>query len=96
MPLIPALLLSGRTYPVRRELRSAGGVWNYEKTGYVFREQDIDQVERLAYAHNLRIDHITIDPIVFEPLEGERLWAYQREKANRKAHAKRRRNCELQ
>ena len=81
-----AIRLTGEhTYVYRREIRRAGGVWNYELMGWIFPAGKEVVARELANVHDLVTDEVEVADDTFEPLEGERLREYRQEKNNRKA-----------
>jgi hypothetical protein len=66
-----ALIITGNTYPHRRELRAAGCLWSYDRRAYVARPAE--NIRALAERFELIIETGTVDPIELEPATGERL-----------------------
>ncbi len=68
-----AYLVTGKIYPVRRELRAAGGLWSRDQMGYLFCVEGMSRAVRLIERAGLAADD------AFNPLTREALRAYRQE-----------------
>ena len=64
---VPAVLLSGNTYTVRRECAAAGGRWSHERGGYLWSVDQRETAERLADIHDLVCTDAAVLPAELEP-----------------------------
>lgn len=81
-----ALLITGDTYPNRRELRGAGCVWSRDEGGYLVPLDKAEAARALvASLPKLKADEIEADDSVFVPLEGDALRAYRQDRQDRRA-----------
>lgn len=64
---VAAVLLTGRTYPLRRELAAAGGRWHREHDGYLWPIAQRETAERLAEAHGLDAETLDVAPAELAP-----------------------------
>ncbi|KAF2989307.1 DUF3560 domain-containing protein (plasmid) [Methylocystis sp. MJC1] len=79
-----AYLVTGKTYPVRRELRAAGGLWSRDRMGYLFRVEDMARAAPLIERARLGAGELEIADDAFEPLTGEALRAYRQDRQERR------------
>jgi hypothetical protein len=83
--MIPAVLITGKTYPVRREIKALGGKWSPDNEGWVLPESQHEAAKALVERHGLDIDTTEVDPIELERPTGERLRAIRQAKLDRRA-----------
>lgn len=81
--MLTALLITGNTYPFRRELRAAGCLWNRGRGGYLCAAAGGAAAAALAADHGLLVEEIDADPAELAPLEGEALRAYRQDRKDR-------------
>lgn len=79
-----AYLVTGKTYPVRRELRAAGGLWSRDQMGYLFRVEDMARAAPVIERARLGAGELEIADDAFEPLAGEALRAYRQDRQERR------------
>jgi Domain of unknown function (DUF3560) len=86
-----AVLITGNTYPVRRELRGLGAVWSEQEKGYLIHSGNNESIdaakllaERVKGQHKLTFDTTDVPASAFERLSGEDLRAYRQQKLTRK------------
>ena len=75
-----AVLITGTTYPHRRELRSLGCLWNRDREGYLIAEEKAERALAYALGVGLCVDHIVVEPEDLEPLTGDALRAYRQDR----------------
>lgn len=78
-----AILITGNTYPHRRELRSAGAIFDYDEKGYVA-GSDNEAVKKAAEAAGLDIEDYEASEEQLSPATGERLRDLRQDKIDRK------------
>lgn len=80
-----AALVTGATYPLRRELRSLGCLWNRDREGYLIAEEKAECALAYALDVGLSVDHIVFEPEDLEPLTGDALRAYRQDRQTSRA-----------
>jgi len=83
--MIPAIILSGDTYPIRREIRAMGGAWSGDLHAHVVPADKRDQVLALVGTRKISVSDDEVPDDIFVPLTGEALRAYRQDRADRKA-----------
>jgi hypothetical protein len=78
------ILMRGETYLHRREIRSLGGKWSYEKEGWLLPNDKIKEISDLAYNKGFYIEEIEVDNDPFNQTIDE-IRASRQERADRKA-----------
>ena len=81
---VEAVLISGKTYPQRRQIKSLGGKWKPDEGGWVVPISSRAEAERLAEAYDFDIDITTVEPIELETPTGERLRGIRQDKLDTK------------
>ncbi len=79
------ILLLGDTYLHRREIKSLGGKWNYEKEGWLLPNDKIKEVSDFAYIKGFYIEELEVDSDPFTQTIDE-IRASRQERADRKAN----------
>jgi hypothetical protein len=77
-----ALLVEGKTYPVRRELRAFGGHFSREHEGHLCPFDKADAVRAFAAQHGFTVSELELDADPFAPLTPEQLRAWVRNLRN--------------
>ena len=77
-----ALLVTGRTYPVRRQLRALGGVWQEKWTGYAV---PLDKLEAVKAIEGVDAEPFDFDGDPFRPLSSDDLRDYRQARKDRYA-----------
>jgi hypothetical protein len=80
-----ALSLSGDTYPIRRELRSIGGIWSYEHKSHIVPADKRELLPVIIGSHLVTIADIEVPDNFFVPLTGEALREFRQARNARKA-----------
>lgn len=80
-----ALSLSGDTYPIRRELRSAGGIWSHDHKAHIIPVDKRDQLPAIIGSRSVTVSDIEVPDSFFVPLTGEALREYRQARNARKA-----------
>lgn len=80
-----ALSLSGDTYPIRRELRSIGGIWSHEHKAHIVPVDKRDQIPAIVGTRAVMVSDIEVPDSFFIPLTGEALREYRQARNARKA-----------
>lgn len=78
-----AILITGETYPHRRDLRATGAIWAHDLKGYLAKA-DNERARQTALAAGLAIEPTEADPIDLEPATGERLRALRQARIDRR------------
>lgn len=78
-----AILITGKTYPHRRALRSAGAIFDYDEKGYIAKS-DNDAVLNIANAEGLEVTEYDASEEQLTPATDERLRKIRQDKIDRK------------
>jgi hypothetical protein len=81
------MLVTGRTYPHRQELRRLGAVWHESEKGYIVPSQHEAAVRDYATRQGLTLDRVDVDADAFEPVQGEALRASRQRGLDKKITA---------
>jgi hypothetical protein len=79
------LLLTGKSYLFRREIKALGGKWNYEKEGWLIPSNKLIEAQELEKKNPIYVEEIEIDFDPFKPMTTEELRAYRQAKAGRRS-----------
>jgi preprotein translocase subunit YajC len=79
-----AYLITGKTYPLRRELRAAGCLFDRNEMGYIVAASGADKALSIAKANGLEIADYTATAEQLTPATGERLRAIRQDKQGRR------------
>ena len=77
--------MTGKTYLLRREIKSLGGKWNKEKEGWLIPANKLSEAQELEKNNQVEVVTIEIDFDPFKPMTTEELRANRQAKADRKA-----------
>lgn len=80
-----AFAISGETYPLRRELRAVGCIWNHDEKAYLVDAARAAGALSIAQAHGLDVCEIEADPDDLVPATGEKLRAIRQARRDRYA-----------
>lgn len=82
--MIPAILITGKTYPLRRDLRGAGAIWNDDVKGYLVKPENTRAID-IATQNSLIIEQVETEAENLEPATGDNLRAIRQARIDRKA-----------
>ena len=83
-----ALFITGDTYTSRRQIKSLGGKWNPDESGWLIPMEREADARVLADEKAFACDIIDVDPILLETPTGERLRAIRQAQIDRRAERK--------
>jgi Domain of unknown function (DUF3560) len=72
-----AHLITGNTYPHRRVIRVAGGIWNANRKGYLIRADHLPRIAKLIDLGEVTAAAIEVEAEAFAPLTPDALRAYR-------------------
>lgn len=78
-----AILITGNTYPHRRNLRSAGALFDYDEKGYIA-SSDNEQVKQIALDQGLNATEYNATEEQLTPATGERLRKIRQDRIDRR------------
>lgn len=78
-----AVIITGKTYPLRRELRATGAIFDRGELGYVARA-DNARALAIAEAHGLAVTPYEASELQLTPATGERLRAIRQDRQDRR------------
>jgi hypothetical protein len=82
---LETILVSGATYPLRRELRAAGGVWIADAKGYAATAGAEPALRALAERHGLDVEPFEVNGALLAPLTGDALREHRQARLDRLA-----------
>jgi preprotein translocase subunit YajC len=71
--MVATILITGQTYPLRRELRGLGGIWNHDRKGYIAQAHAVEALREFAAAHSLSVDDCEVSNEDAAPATGDQL-----------------------
>lgn len=84
MKMANAILISGKTYPIRRELRAAGCLFSRAERGYIISASHSAKAIEIAEVYGLAVAPYEASNEQLSPATGERLRAIRQEKQDRR------------
>lgn len=79
-----AFLITGNTYPVRRELRAAGCLFDRDEMGYIVAADKAEPAKQVAEQRGLTVEPYDATDEQLTPATGERLRAIREDKRERR------------
>lgn len=80
---VQTIIISGNTYPHRREMRGLGAIWNHDAKGYVAPVARIDAIRAYAESHGLNVAEYEASDEETTPATGDRLREIRQAKQDR-------------